>query len=288
MEIWKKVIQNYEYEVSDKGQVRNSRTGRVLKQEITNRGYRRVILRVNGKPKHFQVHRLVYEAFNGNITEGYQIDHIDGNPSNNNLENLKVATPYENTHNNITFSRYLKKIKILHQDPDFRKKHIEAMKKLHSNPEYERNRIEALKNTCMTDEWKCKYREAMIKRSKNPEWHKNVGDANRKKAQNPEWLKKKADANRKLAQDPEWLKKNADANRKKAQDPEWRKNHADAMRKSFGKSVFQIDKVTGETIRKWPCAADVERELGLSQSNISACCLGKRKTTGGYRWQYAS
>ena len=49
---------------------------------------------LNGK--HFLVHRAVWEAFNGPIPEGCDIDHIDGNPKNNNLENLQAITHSEN------------------------------------------------------------------------------------------------------------------------------------------------------------------------------------------------
>jgi hypothetical protein len=46
--------------------------------------------------KHFLVHRAVWEAFNGPIPEGYDIDHIDGNPQNNSLSNLQAITHQEN------------------------------------------------------------------------------------------------------------------------------------------------------------------------------------------------
>ena len=49
---------------------------------------------LNGK--HFLVHRAVWEAFNGPIPEGCDIDHIDGNPKNNSLENLQAITHSEN------------------------------------------------------------------------------------------------------------------------------------------------------------------------------------------------
>lgn len=45
---------------------------------------------------HFLVHRVVYEAFNGPIPEGYDIDHIDGNPYNNALNNLQAISHTEN------------------------------------------------------------------------------------------------------------------------------------------------------------------------------------------------
>lgn len=53
----------------------------------------------NLKGKHFLVHRAVWEAFNGPIPEKYDIDHIDGNPLNNCLDNLRAVTHSENLKN---------------------------------------------------------------------------------------------------------------------------------------------------------------------------------------------
>ena len=47
------------------------------------------------------------------------------------------------------------------------------------------------------------------------------------------------------------------------------------------KSVMCID--TGKIYQS---TAEVQRQLGFSQQNISACCLGKLKSCGGYHWQY--
>ena len=52
------------------------------------------------------------------------------------------------------------------------------------------------------------------------------------------------------------------------------------------KQVAQYDKITLELIKIWDSMMDVERELGINQSNISQCCKGKRKSTGGYVWRY--
>ena len=55
--------------------------------------------------KKFLVHRVVWEAFNGPIPEGMDIDHIDGNPHNNHLDNLQIVSHSDNCkkakHNNI-------------------------------------------------------------------------------------------------------------------------------------------------------------------------------------------
>ena len=43
--------------------------------------------------------------------------------------------------------------------------------------------------------------------------------------------------------------------------------------------------LNGEFIREWGCIMDAVRELNISR-NISACCLGQLKTSGGYIWRY--
>ncbi len=41
-------------------------------------------------------HRLVYETFKGDIPEGKEIDHIDGDTTNNSVDNLQLLTPRQN------------------------------------------------------------------------------------------------------------------------------------------------------------------------------------------------
>jgi hypothetical protein len=42
------------------------------------------------------VHRLVWETFMGEIPEGYEIDHINADPSDNRLNNLRLVTHTQN------------------------------------------------------------------------------------------------------------------------------------------------------------------------------------------------
>ncbi|MCX6130734.1 MAG: HNH endonuclease [Proteobacteria bacterium] len=48
-----------------------------------------------GKKK-YRTHRVIWELFNGPIPVGYLIDHIDSDPTNNRIENLRLATPSQN------------------------------------------------------------------------------------------------------------------------------------------------------------------------------------------------
>ena len=100
-EIWKK-INNYHYSVSSYGRVRNDETNLLLKGSLTC-GYYKVRLSNEGQVIDKQVHHLVYCVFNDldSIPEGYVIDHIDADKTNNNLNNLRLITLSENVKNAI-------------------------------------------------------------------------------------------------------------------------------------------------------------------------------------------
>lgn len=51
------------------------------------------------------------------------------------------------------------------------------------------------------------------------------------------------------------------------------------------KTVLQYD-LQGNFIKEWESGTEVARQLNINQRNISACCLRKKKTAGGYIWRY--
>lgn len=86
-----------EYSVSDKGNVRSNRSGRILKLDTqTKLPYKRVTFSVNGKTTRKPVHRLVAEAFIPNPMNKPFVNHIDNDPSNNHVSNLEWVTHSEN------------------------------------------------------------------------------------------------------------------------------------------------------------------------------------------------
>ena len=96
-EIWKKV-DDYEYEVSTFVNVR--RIGKkMLKSRLNKRGYYYVTLCKNGKTTTKTIHRLVAETFITNPENKECIDHIDNNPTNSNVSNLRWCSLSENQHN---------------------------------------------------------------------------------------------------------------------------------------------------------------------------------------------
>lgn len=111
---WRPVV-GYEglYEVSSCGEVRSlpnvskARVTkvRVLKPAVDKIGYVYVCLTKDKKTKRCTVHRIVAKAFIENKGNKEQVDHIDGNKTNNNAANLRWATRSENLMNPSTHWR---------------------------------------------------------------------------------------------------------------------------------------------------------------------------------------
>ena len=94
IERWRAVPGYDAYEVSDLGRVR--RGPRVLRDQPHNGGYRHVQLWTDGKPRTGLLHVLVARAFIGPTPADHDVNHIDGDKSNNTLSNLEYATRSEN------------------------------------------------------------------------------------------------------------------------------------------------------------------------------------------------
>ena len=57
---------------------------------------------------------------------------------------------------------------------------------------------------------------------------------------------------------------------------------------SSSKKVGMWDIDSGKLYAEFESTGQAAKETGISQQNISACCLGKRKTAGGWIWAYIS
>lgn len=114
MERWKPV-KNYEklYLISDQGRVKTLRgiTPRFLTLSLEKKGYLKVRFFINKKIISSKVHILVAKHFLSNYDDTKQINHKDGNKTNNFYKNLECVTNRENcSHYNInrkTKSKYI-------------------------------------------------------------------------------------------------------------------------------------------------------------------------------------
>ncbi len=94
-----KAIENYDYSISNHGNVKNNITGIILKPGLNKQGYYQVGFSKNGVRKHFLVHRLVANAFIPNPENKPEVDHIDNCRINNKFNNLRFCSHQENQFN---------------------------------------------------------------------------------------------------------------------------------------------------------------------------------------------
>tara|TARA_R110000803_G_C11799801_1_gene299249 strand:+ start:57 stop:581 length:525 start_codon:yes stop_codon:yes gene_type:complete len=111
-EIWKSLSKEafgevaHYYEVSNIGRVRSitridisgrTRYGKILKLFL-NKGYPLFSACKDNNRRRVKVHQAVYYSFKGGSANGmnYVIDHIDGEKTNNRLDNLQKISHYDN------------------------------------------------------------------------------------------------------------------------------------------------------------------------------------------------
>jgi len=100
LHIMNKELLHERFEYKDGQLIYKISTGRRVKigdvaGTIDTNGYRRISI----NKKRYMAHRLVWTYHNGEIQTGYQIDHMNGVKDDNRIENLRLATPSQNSSN---------------------------------------------------------------------------------------------------------------------------------------------------------------------------------------------
>ena len=77
--------------ITKEGDVYSTKYGKLKKrkQQIDRRGYKAICLCNDGKPKRYNVHRLVAETYIPNTDNLPAVNHIDEDKTNNNVTNLE-------------------------------------------------------------------------------------------------------------------------------------------------------------------------------------------------------
>ena len=100
--IWKTLVYQGDiydkFEISNNGQLRNIKTETIYKQTINKKGYCQVCVSLGSrsKKKIFRIHKAVAETFISNPENKQEVNHKDGDKSNNNVSNLEWVTASEN------------------------------------------------------------------------------------------------------------------------------------------------------------------------------------------------
>lgn len=91
-EVWKPIVikgKKTFYDISTHGRVKNIKSGKILKPPVSQNGFMRTSLFLDGKLSTIVTHRLMAQTFLNTPTNcRYNLRHIDGDMANNRLENL--------------------------------------------------------------------------------------------------------------------------------------------------------------------------------------------------------
>ena len=98
-EVYKNV--NDYYSVSNLGNVKSLRSGKLLKPRVHTQGYLTVCFSVNGKHEYKYIHRLVGELFLENFKKDNVINHKNCNKEDNSVYNLESVSQIQDIQHSV-------------------------------------------------------------------------------------------------------------------------------------------------------------------------------------------
>lgn len=103
-----------EYDIYEDGRIysKGYNKNKYLTGNINKYGYVQVGLKcIDKKYRNFRWHRVIWTYFNGEIPDGYEINHLDENKQNNRLSNLSLTSHVENCNWKSRNERIIAKLK---------------------------------------------------------------------------------------------------------------------------------------------------------------------------------
>lgn len=100
---------------------------------ITTNGYLRVCVSVAGQQAHALAHRIVWCAANGAVPDGMQIDHINGDKTDNRLVNLSLVDQPENMRRAVDLGLMRPVKQTAHHAAKLTDADVEAIRALHAS-----------------------------------------------------------------------------------------------------------------------------------------------------------
>ena len=123
---WKEIPKHHNYEASRDGRIRRKLNKKIVANSLMDytRDYKIISLYTDGKRYTKRVGRLIWLTFNGCDCQ-HTVDHIDRNPLNNHINNLRCITNKENSRHRDNYSNKTNKYNL---DDDKRKIIITKLK----------------------------------------------------------------------------------------------------------------------------------------------------------------
>lgn len=131
-----KDIPGYEghYAITEEGQVWSYKAKKFLSPILATNGYYGINLSLNGVSRRYRIHRLVALTYIPNPNNWPVVDHIDRNPLNNNVENLRWATISMNNNNKDKEAERARAYRVLFDDKEVRQRALRNASKATSRP----------------------------------------------------------------------------------------------------------------------------------------------------------